>query len=132
MGRNVTLVIEDGKGNERAVHKVTYGARLFVEEGDKVKRGTKLAEWDPYTRPIMTEVEGTVEYEDVVEGVSVVEAADEATGITNRVIIDWRGNTRGQNLKPALVIKDARRKNSEAAARRGSAVSAVGRCGSLC
>jgi DNA-directed RNA polymerase subunit beta' len=107
MGRNVTMVIEDGKGNERAVHKVTYGARLFVEEGDKVKRGIKLAEWDPYTRPIMTEVEGTVEYEDVVEGVSVVEAADEATGITNRVIIDWRGNTRGQNLKPALVIKDA-------------------------
>ena len=107
MGRNVTMVIEDGKGNERAVHKVTYGARLFVEEGDKVKRGTKLAEWDPYTRPIMTEVEGTVEYEDVVEGVSVVEAADEATGITNRVIIDWRGNTRGQSLKPALVIKDA-------------------------
>jgi DNA-directed RNA polymerase subunit beta' len=107
MGRNVALVIEDGKGNERAVHKVTYGARLFVEEGDKVKRGIKLAEWDPYTRPIMTEVEGTVEYEDVVEGVSVVEAADEATGITNRVIIDWRGNTRGQHLKPALVIKDA-------------------------
>jgi DNA-directed RNA polymerase subunit beta' len=107
MGRNVALVIEDGKGNERAVHKVTYGARLFVEEGDKVKRGIKLAEWDPYTRPIMTEVEGAVDYEDVVEGVSVVEAADEATGITNRVIIDWRGNTRGQNLKPALAIKEA-------------------------
>jgi DNA-directed RNA polymerase subunit beta' len=107
MGRNVAMVIEDGKGNERAVHKVTYGTRLFVDEGDKVKRGTKLAEWDPYTRPIMTEVEGTVDYEDIVEGVSVVEAADEATGITNRVIIDWRGNTRGQSLKPALVIKDA-------------------------
>jgi DNA-directed RNA polymerase subunit beta' len=107
MGRNVALVIEDGKGNERAIHKVTYGTRLYVEESDKVKRGTKLAEWDPYTRPIMTEVEGTVDYEDVVEGVSVVEAADEATGITNRVIIDWRGNTRGQALKPALAIKDA-------------------------
>jgi DNA-directed RNA polymerase subunit beta' len=107
MGRNVAIVIEDGKGNERAVHKVTYGTRLFVDEGDKVKRGTKLAEWDPYTRPIMTEVEGTIDYEDIVEGVSVVEAADEATGITNRVIIDWRGNTRGQSLKPALVIKDA-------------------------
>jgi DNA-directed RNA polymerase subunit beta' len=52
-------------------------------------------------------VEGAVDYEDVVEGVSVVEAADEATGITNRVIIDWRGNTRGQALKPALAIKDA-------------------------
>jgi DNA-directed RNA polymerase subunit beta' len=107
MGRNVAIVIEDSKGNERAVHKVTYGTRLFVEDGDKVKRGTKLAEWDPYTRPIMTEVEGAVEYEDIVEGVSVVEAADEATGITNRVIIDWRGNSRGQSLKPSLVVKDA-------------------------
>ena len=105
MGRNVAIVIEDGKGNERALHKVIYGTRLFVEEGDRVKRGTKLAEWDPYTRPIMTEVDGAVDYEDVVEGVSVVEAADEATGITNRVITDWRSSARAQNLKPALAIK---------------------------
>jgi DNA-directed RNA polymerase subunit beta' len=76
-----------------------------VDEGDKVKRGTRLAEWDPYTRPLMTEVEGTVEFEDVVEGVSVNEVADEATGITNRVIIDWRSNQRGSALKPAIVVK---------------------------
>jgi DNA-directed RNA polymerase subunit beta' len=105
MGRNVAILIEDDKGNERAVHKVTYGTRLFVDDGDKVKRGTKLAEWDPYTRPIMTEVDGVVEFEDVVEGVSVNEVADEATGITNRVIIDWRGNQRGTSLKPAIAIK---------------------------
>jgi DNA-directed RNA polymerase subunit beta' len=105
MGRNVAIVIADDKGNERAVHKVTYGTRLFVDDGDKVKRGTKLAEWDPYTRPVMTEVDGTVEFEDVVEGVSVNEVADEATGITNRVIIDWRGNQRGSALKPAIAIK---------------------------
>ncbi|MFZ5671357.1 MAG: DNA-directed RNA polymerase subunit beta' [Pseudomonadota bacterium] len=107
MGRNVAIVVEDGKGNERAVHKVIYGTRLFVDEGDQVKRGTKLAEWDPYTRPIMTEADGTVEFEDVVEGVSVNEIADEATGITNRVIIDWRSNQRGSSLKPAIVIKGA-------------------------
>jgi DNA-directed RNA polymerase subunit beta' len=107
MGRNVAIVIEDAKANERAVHKVTYGTRLFVDDGDTVKRGTKLAEWDPYTRPIMTEVDGTVEFEDVVEGVSVNEVADEATGITNRVITDWRGNQRGTALKPAIVVKDA-------------------------
>ncbi|MGE3832385.1 MAG: DNA-directed RNA polymerase subunit beta', partial [Parvibaculaceae bacterium] len=105
MGRNVAIVGEDGKGNERAVHKVTYGPRLYVDDGDKVKRGTKMAEWDPYTRPIMTEADGTVEFEDVVEGVSVNEVADEATGITNRVIIDWRGNQRGTSLKPAIAIK---------------------------
>jgi DNA-directed RNA polymerase subunit beta' len=107
MGRNVGIVVEDAKGNERAHHKVTYGTRLFVDEGDQVKRGLKLAEWDPYTRPIMTEADGTVEFEDVVEGVSVNEIADEATGITNRVIIDWRSNQRGSSLKPAIVVKDA-------------------------
>ena len=105
MGRNQAIVIEDGKGNERAVHKIVYGTRLFVNEGDTVKRGAKLAEWDPYTRPVMTEVDGTVAFEDVVDGVSVNEIADEATGITNRVIIDWRSNQRGSALKPAIVIK---------------------------
>ncbi|MBM3520117.1 MAG: DNA-directed RNA polymerase subunit beta', partial [Alphaproteobacteria bacterium] len=105
MGRNVAIVILDSKGNERAVHKVTYGTRLFVDDGDMVKRGAKLAEWDPYTRPLMTEVDGTVEFEDVVEGVSVNEVADEATGITNRVIIDWRSNQRGTALRPAMAVK---------------------------
>ena len=106
MGRNSTIVVEDSKGNERAVHKVGYGTRLFVDDGDMVKRGTKLAEWDPYTRPIMTEADGTVEFEDVVEGISLNEVADEATGITNRIIIDWRSNQRGTGLKPAIVVKD--------------------------
>ena len=81
----------------------------IVDDGDKVKRGSKLAEWDPYTRPIMTEVDGTVEFEDVVEGVSVNEATDEATGITNRVIIDWRrAITVATDLKPAILVKDGR------------------------
>ncbi|MGL4296359.1 MAG: DNA-directed RNA polymerase subunit beta', partial [Aestuariivirga sp.] len=64
MGRNTAIVVTDEKGNERAVHKVGYGTRLFVDDGDSVKRGTKLAEWDPYTRPLMTEVDGTVAFED--------------------------------------------------------------------
>jgi DNA-directed RNA polymerase subunit beta' len=105
MGRNVIIAIEDAKGNERATHKVSYGTRLFVDDGDTVKRGIKIAEWDPYSRPLMTEVDGTVEYEDIVEGISVVEAADEATGITNRIITDWRSSPRGTGLKPALAIK---------------------------
>ena len=106
MGRNVAIVIEDAKGNERAVHKVVYGTRLFVDDGDMVKRGMKPGEWDPYTRPIFTEADGMVAFEDVVDGVSVNEIADEATGITNRVIIDWRSNQRGSSLKPAMVVKD--------------------------
>jgi len=106
MGRNMTLVIEDAQGNERAVHKLVQGSRLFVDDGDKVKRGTRLAEWDPYTRPIITEADGKVEFEDVVEGISVSEVTEESTGITNRVVVDWRSNPRGSDLKPAIVIHD--------------------------
>ena len=106
MGRNVAIVVEDAKGNERAVHKVVYGTRLFVDDGDTVKRGLRMAEWDPYTRPMLSEVDGVVQFEDVVDGVSLNEIADEATGITNRVIIDWRSNQRGSSLKPAMVVKD--------------------------
>jgi len=106
LGRNVSLVIEDEQGHERAVHKLMQGARLFVNEGDKVKRGMRLAEWDPYTRPVMTEVDGKIEFEDVVDGVSVSEVTDESTGITNRVLIDWRTSPRGADLRPAIVIKD--------------------------
>ena len=78
---------------ERAVHRIQYGARLQVDEGDQVKRGQRIAEWDPYTRPIVTEVDGIVGYEDLVEGASVAETADESTGITKRVVTDWRTNT---------------------------------------
>jgi DNA-directed RNA polymerase subunit beta' len=71
-----------------------------------VKRGQRLAEWDPYTRPMMTEVEGTVHFEDVVDGISVLESTDESTGITKRSVIDWRSTPRGTDLKPAIVVKD--------------------------
>jgi DNA-directed RNA polymerase subunit beta' len=106
MGRSMTIAIRDAKGNERATHKVNYGTKLLVDSGDAVKRGMRIAEWDPYTRPVLTEVDGIVAFEDVTDGVSVNEVIDEATGITNRVIIDWRTNQRGSSLKPAIVIKD--------------------------
>ncbi|KAB0675728.1 DNA-directed RNA polymerase subunit beta' [Aureimonas leprariae] len=105
MGRNMAVLILDQAGKERATHRVTYGSRIFVDDGDKVRRGQRIAEWDPYTRPVMTEVEGTVEFEDLVDGVSVSEQADEATGITKRAVIDWRASPRGTGLKPAMVIR---------------------------
>ena len=64
------LAILDPDGKERATHRLTYGAKLNVNEGDKVKRGQRLAEWDPYTRPILAEVEGEVAFEDLVDGTS--------------------------------------------------------------
>ena len=104
MGRNMAVLIKDENGKERASHRITYGARIFVDDGDVVKRGQRIAEWDPYTRPIMTEVEGYIGFEDMVDGLSVTETTDESTGITKRQVIDWRANPRGVDLKPAIVI----------------------------
>jgi DNA-directed RNA polymerase subunit beta' len=110
MGRNTAIVVLDEDGSERAVHRLPYGTHLRVEDGDKIKRGDRLAEWDPYTRPVLTEIEGAVDFEDLVEGVSVSERRDESTGITNSVIIDWRASPRGADLRPAMVIRDKKGK----------------------
>jgi len=109
MARNMIVAVLDPDGTERAVHRIQYGARLLVEEGDKIKRGQRIAEWDPYTRPILTEVEGTIGFEDLVEGQSMSETLDESTGIAKRVVTDWRAS-RGVDLHPAIVIKDKNNK----------------------
>jgi len=105
MVRNMVVAIVDADGTERATHRIQYGSRLHVDEGDTVKRGQRIAEWDPYTRPILTEAEGTVAFEDLVEGQSMSESVDEATGIAKRVVTDWRTSSRAADLKPAMVIK---------------------------
>ena len=110
MGRNTLLVVADQDGTERAVHRLPYGTHLRVDDRANVKRGDRLAEWDPYTRPVLTEIEGIVDFEDLVEGVSVSERKDESTGITNSVIVDWRASPRGVDLRPAIVIKDKKGK----------------------
>jgi DNA-directed RNA polymerase subunit beta' len=114
MGRNMQVVIVDQDGTERATNRITYGSRLHIDEGDKVKRGQRMAEWDPYMRPILSEVDGVVGFEDLVDRISVTETADESTGITKRVVTDWRANPRGGDLKPAIVVtgKDAKARKS--------------------
>ncbi len=106
MTRKMAAAVVDQDGTECAVHRIQYGARMKVEEGDHIKRGQRIAEWDPYMRPILTEVDGTIGFEDLVEGQSMSESLDESTGIAKRVVIDWRtGVARGrQDLRPAIVI----------------------------
>ncbi len=104
MARNIAVVVVGSDGVERAVHRIQYGARLKVDEGDAIKRGQRIAEWDPYTRPVLAEIDGTVAYEDLVDSQSITESMDEATGITKRVVIDWRGSARTSDLRPAMVI----------------------------
>ena len=110
MTRTMSIVIVDQSGKELATHKVPYGARVHVKEADTVQRGTKLAQWDPFTRPVLTEVSGKVDFEDLIEGASVREQTDEMKGTTNRVIIDWRASPRSADLKPAVVVKDGKGK----------------------
>jgi DNA-directed RNA polymerase subunit beta' len=112
MARNMIVAVLDPDGTERATHRIQYGARVLIEDGAQIKRGQRIAEWDPYTRPILTEVEGTIAFEDLVEGQSISETLDESTGIAKRVVIDWRtGSSRNQaDLRPSIVIKDKNNK----------------------
>ena len=106
MSRNADLKIMDEQGRERAHHRLVFGARVLVKDGRSVKRGTKLAEWDPYTVPILTEREGIAHYVDLVDGISVMERMDEATGIASKVVIDWKQQPKGSDLKPRITLRD--------------------------
>ncbi|MBU6498386.1 MAG: DNA-directed RNA polymerase subunit beta', partial [Rhodospirillales bacterium] len=108
MSRNCEVVLTDDKGRERARFRVPYGARLLVDDGATVTRSQKLAEWDPYTLPIITERDGKLEYLDLLEGVTLVERVDEVTGLTSKVVVDYKQNARGADLRPRLQLKDAK------------------------
>jgi DNA-directed RNA polymerase subunit beta' len=104
LGRNAEIAIVDEDGRVRQSFKVVYGARIKFADGDKVERGVKLAEWDPFSVPIITEVGGVVKLEDLVETVSVREETNEETGIAARTVIDSRGTGKGNSLRPAAVL----------------------------
>jgi len=104
MGRNMVLAIIDENGEERAQHKVGYGSKVFVADGAKIERGAKLFEWDPYTLPIIAEKGGMARYVDLVNGIAVREETDDATGMTQRIVSDWRSVPRGSDLKPEIII----------------------------
>jgi DNA-directed RNA polymerase subunit beta' len=108
MGRNTEVVLLDEAGREKARHRVPYGAKILADEGAVVTKGQRLAEWDPYTIPIITERDGIANYVDLIESVSVREVTDEATGISSKVVIDWKQQPRGGDLKPRVVLRDAK------------------------
>ena len=107
MGRNMVIAIMDEQNEERASHKIGYGTKVFVTDGANVERGTKLFEWDPYTLPIIAEKAGQVRYVDLVNGIALREDTDDATGMTQRIVSDWRSVPKGSDLKPEVIILDA-------------------------
>lgn len=101
LNRNALIAIVDKHGREREKYNIVYGAKLKVEEGQKVDAGQRLVEWDPYSIPILTEVGGRIALGDVAEGVSVKEEVDEVTGLSHKVIIDYPAS-----MRPRISIKD--------------------------
>ena len=108
IARSAEVLITDDHGRERERHKVPYGATLLVGDGTPVKAGTQLANWDPHTRPIVTEYAGTVRFENVEKGVTVAEQMDEVTGLSTLVVIDPKrgGKTQAKGLRPQVKLLD--------------------------
>ncbi len=106
MSRNAEVILVDGKGSEKARHRIPHGGKLLVKDKAKVARGHVIAEWDPYTLPIITEKPGIVHFVELVEGTTMVERVDEATGITYKVVTDWKQQPRGADLRPRVTLRD--------------------------
>jgi DNA-directed RNA polymerase subunit beta' len=102
MNRNGEIAILDENGRERRRYSVIYGAKLRVKDGQKVKEGEILAEWDPYAIPVLTEISGRVKFGDIIEGVTMQEQVDEFTGLSRKVITE----SKDPDLRPRISIKD--------------------------
>jgi DNA-directed RNA polymerase subunit beta' len=102
MNRNGEIAVLDDNGRERRRYSVIYGAKLRVKDGQKVKEGEILAEWDPYSIPVLTEVAGRVKFGDIIEGVTMQEQVDEFTGLSRKVITE----SKDPELRPRISIKD--------------------------
>ncbi len=108
ISRSGEVLITDDHGRERERHKVPYGAMLAVDEGQSIKAGTKLASWDPHTRPIITEYAGIARFENVEEGVTVAKQVDDVTGLSTLVVIDHKrgGKTTAKGVRPVVKLLD--------------------------
>ena len=102
MSRNGEIVIVDETGRERERHALVYGSRVMFDPGAEITTGTLLAEWDPYTMPILTEVSGRIHFGDVISGVTMDEKVDDVTGLSRKVIIE----SKATDKRPRLTLKD--------------------------
>ncbi|MEM9310515.1 MAG: DNA-directed RNA polymerase subunit beta', partial [Pseudomonadota bacterium] len=120
LARNGEIAVIDAEGREREMHKVPYGTVLLFKDGAKVKEGERLAEWDPFTLPIITEQSGVVKYQDLVEGSTLEEQTDDATGIAQRIVTENRatGRKKKEELRPRLTLLGEGQSEDETEAQR--------------
>jgi DNA-directed RNA polymerase subunit beta' len=103
MNRNGEAIVLDEAGRERENFKLVYGAILNFKEGDKIAKGATVVEWDPYSNPIISEVSGKIQFQDIEEGSTVTEQVDAVTGFATKVITE----SKQSDIKPTVVIADA-------------------------
>jgi DNA-directed RNA polymerase subunit beta' len=106
MTRNMVASILDVGGAMIASYKVAYGSKMLVKDGQTIERGDKLFEWDPFTLPIIAEKSGVVKYVDLVSGIAVRDETDDATGMTQKIVTDWRAALKGSELAPKIIVTD--------------------------
>ncbi|MDB2398490.1 DNA-directed RNA polymerase subunit beta' [Planktomarina sp.] len=106
MTRNMVASILDVGGAVIASYKVAYGSKMLVKDGQMIERGDKLFEWDPFTLPIIAEKSGVVKYVDLVSGIAVRDETDDATGMTQKIVTDWRAALKGSELAPKIIVTD--------------------------
>ncbi|MBY6216736.1 DNA-directed RNA polymerase subunit beta' [Qipengyuania aquimaris] len=116
LARNGELAVIDAEGREREIHKVPYGTVLMHKDGGKVKEGDRLAEWDPFSLPIITEQSGVVRFQDLVDTQTMEERVDDATGIAQRVVTELKtAGRKKEDLRPRLTLFNDAGDDSEAA-----------------
>ncbi len=103
LSRNGELAVVDDKGEKLFSSNLPYASMLIVNDGDKVEKGAKVAEWDPYSNTIIAEKDGIVQFNDLIENVSYQEEVDSMTGIVSRKVINWKTNTK-KALNPAITL----------------------------
>ena len=106
MTRNMVASILDVGGAVIASYTVAYGSKMLVKDGQTIERGDKLFEWDPFTLPIIAEKSGVVKYVDLVSGIAVRDETDDATGMTQKIVTDWRAALKGSELAPKIIVTD--------------------------
>ena len=105
--RNMVASILDVGGAVIASYKVAYGSKMLIKDGQTIARGDKLFEWDPFTLPMIAEKSGTVKYVDLVSGIAVRDETDDATGMTQKIVTDWRAALKGNELAPKIIVTGA-------------------------
>ena len=106
LSRNGKIKISDDEGDKYSSN-IPFGSKIVVNDGDKVQSNQLLAEWDPYTLPIISEKNGYVKYIDLKQGISFRESVDDTTGISSKIVIDWSQNQKSKNFKPAINILES-------------------------